>query len=129
MEGGSEHEPVGAAIRGPALDLAHERAPDAASAHIRGHDERGELHDRARVVEDVACVHRGKSDHATISDRHQRVRIAARAQAREPRGDVGRRRWIAEVAEQLRERLCVAVARGSDVDHLRTGATVARQSA
>ena len=129
MEGGGEHDPVGAAIGGPALDLSHEHASHTASAHVGGYDERSELRDRARLVEDVARVHRGKSDDATVDNRHQRVRVAARAHACEACRDVGRRRWIAEVAEQLRERRRVVVARGPDVDHLSTGATVARQSA
>src|SRR5689334_17249874 len=52
MECGGEDEPVGAMIGGPALDDTDERAADSLSSHLRRDDERRELHDGVRVVED-----------------------------------------------------------------------------
>jgi len=126
---GGEHETVGAAGGGPALDGADERAADAAAAHVRRNDERRELHDRVRVVEDVARMHRREPDDAPVGDSDERLRIAASAEAREPRGNVRRSRGITEVAEQLGHGRRVVIARGADVDHFRMGATVARQIA
>ena len=74
------------------------------------------MHDGARVVEDVACMHGGESDDATVGDCDQRVRIAASAQTCKPRWNLGRRRRIAEVTEQLRHRRRVVVARRTDVE-------------
>jgi len=81
------------------------------------------------VMEDVARVHSGEADDATVGDRDECVRVAPSAQAGESRGDVRGGCGIAEVSEQLRHRRRVVVARRPDIDHLRTGTTVARQIA
>jgi hypothetical protein len=80
-------------------------------------------------MQDVTRVHRGEADDTSVGNGDERVRIAARAKAGEARRDLGGRRGIAEVSEQIRHRRCVVVARGADVDHFSTGATVVRQIA
>src|SRR6185437_5184140 len=105
----------------PAASFAYPgfRSGDECAAHASRpnaliHHEQRELSERRLVIDRMANVHRGKSDHHPVHGGDERANVRVGVEPRQARGYHIGVRWIAELRAELGQRLGVARERLAD---------------